>query len=117
MAASTQNVALNALLFLYRNVLEISLPYIDNIERARRPARVPVIFTCAEVNAIMDNLHGFHLLAMSLLYGSGLRVSECLRLRVKDIDFDYKQIVVRDGKGKKDRITLSGQAQEKRYIM
>ena len=105
-AASTQNVALNALLFLYRNVLEVSLPYINDIERARRPTRVPVVFTRSEAKAILDNLSGFHLLATSLLYGAGLRISECLRLRVKDIDFGYKQIVVRDGKGKKDRVTL-----------
>ena len=105
-AASTQNVALNALLFLYQNVLEVSLPYINDIERAQRPTRVPVVFTRSEAKAILDNLSGFHLLATSLLYGAGLRISECLRLRVKDVDFGYKQIVVRDGKGKKDRVTL-----------
>ena len=105
-AASTQNVALNALLFLYRQVLQLELPYIDNIERAKRPQRIPVVFTRTEVKAILSNLEGIHHLMASLLYGSGLRLSECLRLRVKDIDFEYQQITVRDGKGQKDRVTM-----------
>jgi integron integrase len=105
-AASTQNVALNALLFLYRQVLELELPYIDKIERAKRPQRIPVVFTRTEVKAILSNLEGIHHLMGSLLYGSGLRLSECLQLRVKDLDFEYQQITVRDGKGQKDRVTL-----------
>jgi integron integrase len=105
-AASTQNVALRALLFLYKNVLFIDLPYIDNIERARRPARLPVVFTQDEVNSILARMGGVHHLMASLLYGSGLRLTECLSLRVKDIDFGYRQINVRDGKGFKDRQTM-----------
>ena len=105
-AASTQNVALSALLFLYRQVLEIELPYIDKIERAKRSTRVPVVFTRSEVKAILAHLDGVHHLMASLLYGSGLRLIECLRLRVKDLDFEYQQITVRDGKGKKDRVTM-----------
>jgi integron integrase len=105
-AASTQTVALSALLFLYRQVLEIDLPYIDSIERAKRPERVPVVFTRSEVQAILANLDDLHHLMASLLYGSGLRLIECLRLRVKDLDFEYRQITVRDGKGAKDRVTM-----------
>jgi integron integrase len=105
-AASTQNVALSALLFLYKQVLFIDLPYIDNIERARRPARLPVVFTQNEVNSILVRMEGIHHLMASLLYGSGLRLTECLSLRVKDIDFGYRQINVRDGKGFKDRQTM-----------
>jgi integron integrase len=105
-AASTQNVALSALLFLYKQVLFINLPYIDNIERARRPARLPVVFTQDEVNSILARMGGVHHLMASLLYGSGLRLTECLSLRVKDIDFGYRQIHIRDGKGFKDRQTM-----------
>jgi len=101
-AASTQNVALCALLFLYRRVLKINLPDIDEIERARRPARLPVVLTRSEVRAVLDQLDGvFHLLA-SLLYGTGMRSIECLRLRVKDIDFEYRQITIRDGNSSLD---------------
>ncbi len=105
-AASTQNVALSALLFLYRHVLQIELPYIDNIERAKTPERVPVVFTRSEVKAILAQLDGVYYLIASLLYGSGLRLNEGLQLRVKDFDFEYRQITVRDGKGEKDRITM-----------
>lgn len=105
-AASTQNVALSALLFLYRHVLQIELPYIDNIERAKTPERVPVVFTRTEVKAILSQLDGVYYLIASLLYGSGLRLNEGLQLRVKDFDFEYRQITVRDGKGEKDRITM-----------
>jgi integron integrase len=105
-AASTQTVALSALLFLYRQVLQIELPYIDEIERAKRPERVPVVFTRTEVKQILTHLDGVEHLVVSLLYGSGLRLMECLRLRVKDIDFEYQQITVRDGKGSKDRVTM-----------
>lgn len=105
-AASTQTVALSALLFLYRQVLHIDLPYIEDIERAKRPQRVPVVFTRSEAQAILGYLEGTHHLIASLLYGSGLRVMECLRLRVKDLDFEYRQITVRDGKGSRDRVTM-----------
>jgi integron integrase len=105
-AASTQNVALCALLFLYRQVLEIDLPNIENVERAKRPKRVPVVFTPDEARRILARIHGTHLLMASLLYGAGLRLMECVRLRVKDLDFQYKQITVRDGKGERDRRTM-----------
>jgi integron integrase len=105
-ASSTQNVALCSLLFLYQDVLGKNLQYINNIERAKKPARLPVVFTSEEVNKILSQLSGVHYLMASLLYGSGLRLMECVRLRVKDLDFEYGQILVRDGKGEKDRITV-----------
>ncbi len=82
------------LLFLYRQVLEIDLPNIENVERAKRPKRVPVVFTPEEARRVLANIHGTHLMMASLLYGSGLRLMECVRLRVKDLDFQYKQIIV-----------------------
>lgn len=105
-AASTQNVALSALLFLYRDVLQIELPPLTDLQYARRPERVPVVFTRDEVAALLSQLSGVHHLMASLLYGSGLRLMECLRLRVKDIDAGYNQITIVDGKGQKDRITM-----------
>ena len=102
-AGSTQTVALSALLFLYRQVLGIELAYMDGIERAKRPQRLPVVFTRSEVKQILANLDGIQHLIASLLYGTGMRLMEGLRLRVKDIDFEYCQITVRDGKGQKDR--------------
>ena len=105
-AASTQNQALAALLFLYRQTLGIDLPWLDNVVRAKRPARLPVVVTKEEVRMLLSQLGQQHWLMASLLYGSGLRLKECLRLRVKDIDFDYKQIVVRDAKGDKNRVTM-----------
>lgn len=105
-AASTQNQALNALLFLYRQVLEIDLPWLDEVVRAKRPQRVPVVLTPAEVRAVLAHLTAPHDLLARLLYGSGLRIGEATRLRVKDVDFDRRSIVVRDGKGAKDRITV-----------
>ena len=104
--ASTQTVALSALLFLYRDVLKQELPYVNNIERARKPKRLPVVFTRDETKRIFANLEGTHALIAGLLYGSGLRLMECLRLRVKDVDFTYKQLTIRDGKGEKDRVTM-----------
>lgn len=104
--ASTQTVALSALLFLYRDVLKQELPYVSNIERARKPKRLPTVFTRDEVKCLLTNLEGTHWLIGGLLYGSGLRLMECLRLRVKDLDFTYGQLTVRDGKGEKDRITM-----------
>lgn len=105
-AASTQNQALSALLFLYKEVLKRPLDWIEGIQRAKRPSRLPVVFTREEVQSILRSLEGTKWLMASLLYGSGLRLSECLRLRVKDLDFGYNQITVRDGKGAKDRITI-----------
>ncbi|MBC7930164.1 MAG: integron integrase, partial [Rubrivivax sp.] len=105
-AASTQNQALSALLFLYRQVLGVDLAYIEGIERAKRSSRVPVVFTREEAGRVLAQLEGAHALMAGLLYGAGLRVMECVRLRVKDVDFGYRQITVRDGKGEKDRRTV-----------
>jgi integron integrase len=105
-AASTQNVALCALLFLYRDVLQIELPYVDGIQRAKRPVRLPVVFTRREVKELLARLSGTYGLVAGLLYGSGLRLMEALRLRVKDLDFNYGEVLVRDGKGEKDRRTI-----------
>ena len=105
-SASTQTVALSALLFLYRDVLKQELPYVSDIERARKPKRLPVVFTRDETKRILANLEGTQWLIAALLYGSGLRLMECLRLRVKDIDFTCGQVVVREGKGEKDRLTM-----------
>src|SRR5437867_499539 len=105
-AASTQNQALSALLFLYRDVLELDLPWLDGVVRAKRPERLPVVLTREEVRAMLRQLGGVPRLMSCLLYGSGLRVLECCRLRVQDVDFDANQIVVRGGKGDKDRVTV-----------
>jgi len=102
-AASTQNQALCALLFLYRQVLGIELPWLDDLVRAKRPAHLPVVLTRDEVVAVLQHLHGVKRLAVALLYGSGLRLLECLRLRVKDVDFDRNEIIVCAGKGDRDR--------------
>jgi len=104
-AASTQNQALSALLFLYREVLRQDMPWLDDVVRARRPPRLPVVLTRREVQAVIRQLRGTPRLMAVLLYGSGLRLLECARLRVKDIDFERHQITVRAGKGDKDRIT------------
>ena len=105
-AASTQNQAFSALLFLYQQVLERKLDFIENVQRVSRPAKIPVVFTRAEAHAILKRLHGENQLMAELLYGAGLRLMECVRLRVKDIDFGYNQITVRDGKGQRQRLTL-----------
>ncbi|MBM3321294.1 MAG: integron integrase [Candidatus Eisenbacteria bacterium] len=105
-SASTQNQALGALLFLYRHVLGIELEWIDGVLRAKRPARLPVVLTRGEAAAILRQLRGIEWIMASLLYGAGLRLLECARLRVKDIDFARREITVRDGKGRKDRITM-----------
>jgi integron integrase len=105
-AASTQNQALSALLFLYKEVLRQEIGWLDNVERVKRPARLPVVLTRAEVHKIFTHLHGTHRLMAGLLYGSGLRLMECVRLRVKDVDLGYLRITVREGKGGKDRITM-----------
>jgi len=105
-SASTQNQALGAILFLYRNALELELPWLANVVRARKPIHVPVVLPRREVHALIAQLEPPFQLIAQLLYGSGLRLSEALRLRVKDVDFEYSQIVVRDGKGRKDRVTI-----------
>lgn len=102
-AAGTQNQALSALLFLYREVLSIELPWMETIVRAKRPQRVPVVLSRDEVTRLLAMMDGCFALMASLLYGSGLRLMECVRLRVKDVDFGLNQICVRDGKGGKDR--------------
>lgn len=109
-AASTQNQALSALLFLYREVLQQNLPWMSQVVRAKRPARLPVVLTEREVLAILERMSDVHGLMARLLYGSGMRIMECVRLRVKDVDFERLEIVVRDGKGAKDRVTMLPQA-------
>ncbi len=105
-AASTQNQALSALLFLYRDVLEVELPWLDGVVRAKRSQHVPVVLTENEVRALLARLDGTKWLAASLLYSTGMRLLEGLRLRVKDVDFECREITVRDGKGAKDRRTM-----------
>ena len=109
-AASTQNQALSALLFLYRDVLGQDLDLSINAVRAKKPKRLPTVLTRQEVQHVFAHLTGLHLLIAQLLYGSGLRLMECLRLRVKDLDFEQFQVIVRDGKGQKDRVTVLPQA-------
>ncbi|MHB0975343.1 MAG: integron integrase [Thiobacillus sp.] len=103
-AASTQNQALAALLFLYRDLLDIDLPWLDGITRAKKPARLPVVLSQAEVASILRCTDGIHGVIIRLLYGTGMRLMEAMRLRIKDIDFDSSIIVVRGGKGDKDRV-------------
>jgi integron integrase len=105
-AASTQNQALSALLFLYREVLAVDLPWLDAVVRAKRPERLPVVLTREEVRAVLLRLTGVPHLMACLLYGAGLRVLECCRLRVQDLDVARHQITVRSGKGDKDRVTM-----------
>lgn len=105
-SASTQNQALNAILFMYRKVLKRDLDWLDGIVRAKKPRRLPVVLTHDEVQEILRCMRGIPLLMASLLYGAGLRLLECARLRIKDVDFARGEITVRDGKGRKDRVTL-----------
>jgi len=105
-SASTQNQALSALLFLYRHVIGREVGDLGEVIRARKPTRLPVVMTREEVKAVLDHLSGDKWLMASLMYGAGLRLMECLRLRVQDIDFARNEILVRDGKGAKDRITM-----------
>ncbi|MBP7201858.1 MAG: integron integrase [Propionivibrio sp.] len=105
-AASTQNQARSALLFLYKEVLGSELPWLDNVEQAKKPRRLPVVLNEDEVRSLLAALDGVAWLAAALLYGAGLRLMECLRLRVQDIDFKRREILVRDGKGFKDRVTM-----------
>ncbi len=102
-SASTQNQAFSALLFLYQQILERKLEFIAGVERVTKPARLPVVLTKKEVGAVLNQMSGELRLMAELLYGSGLRLMECVRLRVKDVDFGYNQIMVRDGKGLKER--------------
>jgi integron integrase len=105
-AASTQNQALSALLFLYREVLGVDLPWLEDVVRAKRPRYLPVVLTRDETRALLQQLNGVPRIMALLLYGAGLRLLECCRLRVKDVDFAANQIVIRDGKGRKDRVTM-----------
>jgi integron integrase len=105
-AASTQNQALSALLFLYRQVLQVEMPWLDHVVRAKRSERLPVVLTRDEVRAVIRELQGPTRFMAILLYGAGLRLLECARLRVKDVDFATNQIIVRAGKGDRDRVTM-----------
>jgi integron integrase len=105
-SASTQNQAKSALLFLYKEVLEIDLPWLDKIESAKTPARLPVVLTESEVRAVLARLDGSVGLMLHLIYGTGMRIMECMRLRVKDVDFTRAEILLREGKGFKDRVTM-----------
>jgi len=105
-SAGTQNQALNAILFLYKQVLNIELPWLEDVTRAKKPKRLPVVLTVREINSVLSFVDGIRGLVAQLLYGTGMRLMECVRLRVKDIDFERKEIMVRDGKGGKDRVTV-----------
>ncbi len=105
-AAATQNQALAAVLFLYKHVLRIELPWMDEIVRAKRPRRLPVVLTRAEVQAVLANLEGMHALMARLMYGTGMRLTECLQLRVKDLELSRREVIVRQGKCAKDRLTV-----------
>lgn len=105
-SASTQNQALSALLFLYRDVLRVELPWMESVIRAKRPRRLPTVLSTGEVKRLLSVMEGRAWLIASLLYGTGMRLMECLRLRVKDLDFARREIIVRDGKGAKDRRTM-----------
>lgn len=109
-SASTQNQAKSALLFLYKEILEIQLPWLDNIETAKRPKYLPVVLTVREVSAMLEHVNGTVGLILRLLYGTGMRIKECVSLRVKDVDFERCEILIRDGKGFKDRITMLPQS-------
>jgi len=118
-AASTQNQALSAILFLSQEVLRQEIGWLHGVVRAKKPRKLPVVLTQDEVRAVLNSVSGTSWLMASLLYGSGLRLMECIRLRVKDVDFAYNHIVVKDGKGDKDRVTilpLNVKAQMQRHI-
>ncbi|MFZ5575411.1 MAG: integron integrase [Pseudomonadota bacterium] len=109
-SASTQNQALSALLFLYREVLGIDLPWMDTMVRAKKPRRLPVVLSRAEVARVLERMDGTYGLMARLLYGTGMRLMECARLRVKDVDFARREILIREGKGGKDRVTMLPEA-------
>lgn len=105
-AASTQNQALSAILFLYKEVLKLDLAWMDDVVRAKKPRRLPVVLSRDETLRLFTHMDGTNLLVAQLLYGTGMRLMEGIRLRIKDINFDYRQILVREGKGNKDRVTM-----------
>jgi len=105
-SSSTQNQALSALLFLYRNVLRLDMPDIENISWSKKPKRIPVVLSVEEVSRLVSFIPSNVLLPVKLMYGTGLRLSECIRLRVQDFDLEYRQLLVRNAKGKKDRFTI-----------
>ena len=105
-SAATQNQALAAVLFLYRDVLEIKLPWLTEVVRAKRPQRLPVVLTRAEVGRVLERISGLEWLIASLLYGTGMRLGECVQLRIKDVDLARREILIRDAKGQKDRVTM-----------
>ena len=109
-SVSTHNQALSALLFLYREVLGVKLPWLNDVQRPTRPKRIPSVMTVTEVAALLGAMTGVELLLAKLLYGTGMRLNEGLRLRVKDVDFDQRVLVVRDGKGGKDRVVMLPQS-------
>jgi integron integrase len=109
-AAATQNQAKSALLFLYREVLDIELPWLDRVTQAKAPKRLPVVLTVGETKAVLAQLKGTHALIAGLLYGAGMRLMEVVRLRVKDVEFARREILVREGKGDKDRVTMLPEA-------
>jgi site-specific recombinase XerD len=111
-SASTQNQALAALLFVYRHLLQVELPWLDGLVRAKASKRLPTVLTQNEVQAILAKLSGTRWLMVSLMYGAGLRLNECLSLRVKDVDLSGSKLIVRQGKGNKDRVTLLPQRLE-----
>ena len=105
-SSATQNQALAAVLFLYRNVLDIKLPWLTEVVRAKRPQRLPVVLTRSEVGRVLEGISGVEWLIASLLYGTGMRLGECVQLRVKDVDLARREILIRDAKGQKDRVTM-----------
>ena len=105
-AASTQNQALSALLFLYKEVLQVDLPWLDAVRRAKKPVRLPTVLTQAEVRALLAHVEGTHGLMARLMYGTGMRLMECVRLRVKDLEMERREVIVRMGKGGRDRVTV-----------
>jgi len=109
-SVSTHNQALSALLFLYREVLGVKLPWLDDVKRPTRPRRIPSVLTVTEVAGLLGAMTGIELLLAKLLYGTGMRLNEGLRLRVKDMDFDRRVLVVRDGKGGKNRVVMLPQS-------
>ena len=105
-AASTQNQALSALLFLYKEVLGMELPWLDGIKKAKRPRRLPVVLTREEARALLARMDGTHALMARLLHGTGMRLTECLQLRVKDVELTRREVVIREGKGGRDRVPV-----------
>ena len=109
-AASTQNQALSALLFLYKEVLRVDLPWLDEVRRAKKPVRLPTVLTQAEVRVLLAHLEGVNGLLARLLYGTGMRLMEGVRVRVKDVDLEKREVIVRHGKGGRDRVTVLPEA-------